>query len=87
VVVDPASLAAPHRGVGRHLWEVYKPAAKRRRGYYVCPLLHEGRLVGRFEGRIHGGEVVVDQLWKEPGIPFDDGVFQTTLARHARCCA
>lgn len=70
-----------------YLWEVYKPAAKRRWGYYVCPLLHEGRLVGRFEGRIRGGEVVVERLWKEPGIPFDDDAFRATLARHARCCA
>ncbi len=35
-----------------YLWEVYKPAAQRRWGYYVCPLLHRGALVGRFEGRV-----------------------------------
>jgi uncharacterized protein YcaQ len=34
-----------------YVWEVYKPAAQRRWGYYVCPLLLEGRVVGRFEGR------------------------------------
>lgn len=68
-----------------YIWEVYKPAAKRRWGYYVCPLLHRGRLVGRFEGRIHGGEVVVERLWKEAGIAFDDAAFQSALARHARC--
>ncbi len=68
-----------------YLWEVYKPAAKRRWGYYVCPLLHRGQLVGRFEGRVHGGEVVVERLWKEDGIVFDDAAFQAALARHARC--
>src|SRR5690606_19331304 len=40
-----------------YIWEVYKPADKRRWGYYVCPLLHEGELVGRFEGRVRDGEL------------------------------
>ena len=29
-----------------------KPAAKRQYGWYVCPLLHEGRLVGCFEAHV-----------------------------------
>ena len=51
-----------------YVWEVYKPAAERRWGYYVCPLLHRGRLAGRLEGRRDAqGQVVVTQLWREPG--------------------
>lgn len=32
-----------------YLWEVYKPAAKRQYGYYVCPILAGDALIGRVE--------------------------------------
>ena len=32
-----------------YVWEVYKPAAGRRYGYYVLPVLWAGRSVARFE--------------------------------------
>ncbi len=32
-----------------YVWEVYKPARLRRWGWYVCPLLYRGHLVGRVD--------------------------------------
>ncbi len=65
-----------------YLWEVYKPAAQRRWGYYVCPLLHRGQLVGRVEARVIEGKLHVLNLWKEPGQKFDTRAYKAALARH-----
>jgi uncharacterized protein YcaQ len=67
-----------------YVWEVYKPAEKRRWGWYVCPLLHDGRLVGRLEAHVEAGEVVVDRLWREDP-SFDDEAFRAAIARHHEC--
>lgn len=66
-----------------YVWEVYKPAARRRWGWYVVPLLHAGRLVGRMEARAVDGAVVVDRLWREDGAPFPERAFHEALERHA----
>lgn len=65
-----------------YVWEVYKPAGVRRWGWYVCPLLHRGALVGRIEARAAGGQLVVDRLWREAP-SFDDEALERTLAAHA----
>jgi uncharacterized protein YcaQ len=64
-----------------YVWEVYKPAAQRKWGWYVCPLLHQGRLVGRVEAHVEAGEIVVDRLWKEAK-PFDQRAFKAAIERH-----
>lgn len=65
-----------------YVWEVYKPAAKRRWGWYVVPLLHRGRLVGRLEAHTADGRLVVDRVWKEAE-GFDDAALAEALDRHA----
>lgn len=73
-----------------YVWEVYKPEEQRRWGWYVCPLLHRGRLVGRLEGRIEDGArgrvLAIHRIWREPGVPFDEDALDAALARHAEGC-
>ena len=74
-----------------YVWEVYVPAAKRRWGYYVLPILFGDRIVGRIEPRIdrRAGVVrVLDAWWEDwfdpvtaPG--FVDAL-SDALAAHAR---
>ena len=50
-----------------YVWELYVPAAKRRWGWYVLPILFGDRLVGRIEPRIDAaeGSVQVLAIWWE----------------------
>lgn len=65
-----------------YVWEVYKPAAQRVYGYYVVPLLHRGRFVGRLEGRVVDGRLEVERVWREDPA-FDDDALARALADHA----
>ena len=81
-----------------YVWEVYKPAGQRRWGWYVCPLLHRDRLIGRLEARVEKGALVVKRLWLEEGVTLtavDDArdgsavseeALRMTLNRHAALC-
>jgi uncharacterized protein YcaQ len=50
--------------------ECYTPAAKRRYGYFVLPILHRGRLVGRLDAKAHRAEGVfeIKALFLEEGV-------------------
>ncbi len=52
-----------------HVWEGFFPAAKRRWGYYVLPIVFGDRLVGRIEPRIDRDRARVEVL----GVWWEDG--------------
>ncbi|MCK5316348.1 MAG: YcaQ family DNA glycosylase, partial [Anaerolineales bacterium] len=53
-----------------YVWEVYKPVAERRFGYYVLPILYGDRFVARFEpGRDKkNGTLIIKKWWWESGV-------------------
>ncbi len=50
--------------------ECYTPAAKRRYGYFVLPILHRGQLIGRLDAKAHRGDGLfeIKALFLEPGV-------------------
>ncbi|MGC3996295.1 MAG: crosslink repair DNA glycosylase YcaQ family protein [Anaeromyxobacter sp.] len=69
-----------------YTWEVYKPAAQRRFGWYVCPLLRGDALVGRVDAAVAGGALRVRAAWAEPGADLDRASLRACLERHAAAC-
>ena len=79
----------------RRLWgfdytiEIYVPKAKRRYGYYVMPILHGDRLVGRIDPLMDrkSGRLTINAVYAEPRAPDDretgEGIADavTSLAR------
>ena len=53
-----------------YIWEVYKPVAERRYGYYVLPILYGDRFVARFEPGHDkkNGALIIKNWWWEPGV-------------------
>ena len=67
--------------------ECYTPAPKRRYGYYVLPILHRGRLVGRCDAKAHRADGVfeVKALFLEDGVMPDETLAMDVAAALARC--
>ena len=55
-----------------YMWEVYKPLAQRRWGYYVLPVFYKDRFVARFDSRLEKGIWTITQWWWEPDVVIDD---------------
>ena len=53
-----------------YTWEVYKPVAERKYGYYVLPILYSDRFIARFEpGRDKkSGALIIKNWWWESGV-------------------
>ena len=53
-----------------YVLECYTPAAKRRYGYFVLPILHRGELVGRLDAKAHRDSAVfeIKALFLEPAV-------------------
>ncbi len=57
-----------------YMWEVYKPAAQRRWGYYVLPVFYKDRFVARFDSRLEKGIWTITNWWWEPDVVIDDEI-------------
>jgi len=57
-----------------YLWEVYKPAAERKYGYYVLPVVYGDRFVARFDPVKHRGNAPLSyhNWWWEEGVDKND---------------
>ena len=68
--------------------ECYTPAPKRKYGYFVLPILHQGQLIGRLDAKAwrKEGRLEVIRLFLEPGITISAGLIKA-LAKTLRAYA
>jgi uncharacterized protein YcaQ len=67
--------------------ECYVPAPKRQYGYYVLPVLHRGRLVGRLDAKMHRADALfeVKSFWLEPAVKSAPSLLHDVAAAIVRC--
>lgn len=59
-----------------YVWEVYKPSAKRKYGYYVLPVIYGDRFVARFDPAFDKKtrELTISNWWWEEGVQPDEAM-------------
>ena len=67
--------------------ECYTPAPKRRYGYYVLPILHRGRLVGRLDAKAHRADGIfeIKKIFLEPETKISDVLTREVASAIQRC--
>ena len=67
--------------------ECYTPAPKRRYGYFVLPILHRGRLIGRLDAKAHRADGVfeVKALFLEPDAKVTESLVSDVAAAIGKC--
>ena len=67
-------------------WEVYTPVVKRKFGYYVLPVLYNGKFIARFEAEPvrEAGEFVIKNWWWDPEAEPTDDMKESILKEMAR---
>lgn len=66
--------------------EIFVPAARRKWGYYVMPILEGDRFVGRLEAKANrkAGTLTVHNVWPEPGVKWARARWRKLEAELAR---
>ena len=93
-ILSPFDPLISDRGRARDLFdfeysiECYTPAPKRKYGYFVLPILHQGQLIGRLDAKAwrKEGRLEVIRLFLEPGITISAGLIKA-LAKTLRAYA
>ena len=81
--LDPARGRAEELFGFHYRWEVYTPAAKRKYGYYVLPVLWRDKLVARFDAKLDRSDrtLRILGLWLEDDALARDDAFVEAMAK------
>lgn len=67
--------------------ECYLPAAKRKYGYFLLPVLHDGQLIARVDAKSHRADKIfeVKSLYLEPSVNPDSNLARQLVAAFSAC--